>query len=192
MKYFDMIKEAMDTIDKSALELAFEIQDRYEDEYCPSVFLGNGGSAAIANHIVADFTKGISEDCANTTFPAISLCSNAPLITAIANDLGYENIFSRQLEYLNLPKADVVGISSSGNSPNIINGFYKANSKQYNTIALVGFDGGRILKEKMADVIIHVKSDNYGVVEDCHMMILHAFAQKLRMKHADDPSRVKL
>ena len=118
--------------------------------------------------------------------------SNTYYITAIANDIGYDKIFSKQMEYLMLEKAIAVAISSSGNSLNILRGLERARSYGWTTIALVGFNGGKVIENKMADIIIHVKANNYGVVEDCHMAILHDLAQKLRIDCSEDPTSLKL
>ena len=113
-EYFSELNFAISKLDLSALEDAFTSAFPCRNLY----IFGNGGSAAIANHWVCDYTKGINEDtklCAN----AISLSSNVELISAIANDIGYEYIFSKQLEYSKADCQDTVfAISSSGNSKN--------------------------------------------------------------------------
>ena len=189
--YFDKVKQAINTIDYDVVERVIQKLLRIEN-HCPMLFFGNGGSAAIANHAVADFTKGIYEDNPQFTCPAISFCTNSPLMTAISNDIHHHEVFDRQLKYLNLPKADVVAISSSGKSMNVVYGLETAKEMGYYTVALVGFDGGYILENNIADDIIHVKSDNYGVIEDCHMMILHCIAQEIRKRTSDNPNNLKL
>ena len=107
----------------------------------------------------------------------LSLCSNIETITAIANDFGYEYIFSRQLN-IYLKKNDVVFcISSSGNSKNIINALKLAKAKKIKSILLSGFDGGKA--SKIADININIKSNNYGIIEDCHQSIMHLISQKI-------------
>jgi len=86
----------------------------------------------------------------------------------------------------------VIAISSSGNSSNIIKGLIKARNKGYTTIALVGFNGGAVMSEKLADVVIHVNSNNYGVVEDSHQMIMHSMAQSIRLNNSINPAILKL
>jgi phosphoheptose isomerase len=193
MKYFTKIKNAIDSIEAlNAYENIKNIIIKKSHEYEPIIFFGNGGSAAIANHAVCDFTKGVAEDSSIFNAPAISLCTNVPLITAIANDIGYEYIFSRQLNYLALKKAVVIAISSSGNSDNVCAGLSYAKVAGYTTIAFTGFSGGKIVKNNLADYNFHVNSDNYGVIEDCHMMILHSLAQDVRIFMADCPDNLKL
>lgn len=132
---------------------------------------GNGGSAAIAEHLSCDFTKG-----AESGLSVISLTSNTSILTAIGNDLGYQNVFCKQLEYHKLNKNDVVIlISSSGNSPNIVKAADFSISNGSKVIGLSGFDGGG-LKER-ADVSLHIPVNNYGVVEDCHQILMHSLTQ---------------
>ena len=137
---------------------------------------GNGGSAAISNHFHVDYLKGINQySRKNSKF--LSLCSNVETITAIANDFGYEHVFSHQLK-IYLKKNDVlICISSSGNSKNIINALKFAKKNKNKTILLSGFDGG--LASKLADINIHVNSKNYGIIEDCHQSIMHLISQKI-------------
>jgi len=192
MSYIDRLKEAYDSVPQEDLDLLYNTLCCESEYMNPALFFGNGGSAAVANHVVTDLVKGLAEDSDTHCFEALSLCSNVPLITAIANDLGYDKVFSKQMEYLNFPDAIAVAVSSSGNSPNVLEGLKYARSKGYITVALVGFEGGEVLKQGLADVLIHVKADNYGIVEDCHMAILHELAQRLRTSYADDPSSLKL
>lgn len=185
-EYFSSLNFAISKLDHSALDRAYRIANT-----CKTLYIfGNGGSAAIANHWVCDFAKGINEDtCKNAA--AISLNSNVPLISAIANDIGYEHIFSKQLEYANLQQGDVVfAISSSGNSKNIINGISKAKELGIYTVAFTGFSGGTAAA--IADTNVHVPSHNYGIVEDVHMMILHSISQQIRSAHALDLNTIRL
>jgi len=153
------------------------------------VIFGNGGSAAIADHFCCDFVKGIQGDT-NLRPKCVSLASNGPLVSALANDYSYSTIFSKQIYYHEPSLA--IAVSSSGNSDNIINGLTTAKANGVKTIALVGFDGGKVLKENLADVVIHVNRDNYGIIEDIHMMILHSLVQKIRTDFSFDPKRLKL
>jgi phosphoheptose isomerase len=145
------------------------------------VIFGNGGSAAIADHFCADFVKGVRSDT-DLKPKCTSLASNGPILTALANDFSYEEIFSKQIEYYQPSLA--IAVSSSGNSKNIIRGLGVAHFMEVKTIALVGFDGGQVLSENLADVTIHVNAENYGIVEDTHMMILHSLVQKIRTDHS--------
>jgi phosphoheptose isomerase len=145
---------------------------------------GNGGSAAVANHLQCDHSKGVRTST-DLTPHVVSLIFNIDLVTAIANDLGYENIFVYQLQS-NVRTGDVlITISSSGNSANIVRALRWARDHEIQTIAFTGFDGGE--SAELADVSIHVDSMNYGIVEDIHQAIMHALAQYIRQSRmADD------
>jgi phosphoheptose isomerase len=153
------------------------------------VIFGNGGSAAIADHFCADFVKGVRFDT-DLKPKCTSLTSNGPLLTALANDMSYLDIFQNQISYHRPSLA--IAVSSSGNSTNITRGLEFANFIGAKTIALVGFDGGKVLKDHLADVVIHINSNNYGVVEDTHMMILHSLVQKIRTDHSIRGNNLKL
>ena len=190
-EYNKWIGTALKTIDSKAFDAAEKLIEKNNSNTNPTIVFGNGGSAAIAEHFTCDHTKGVRHDAQSETAHVInkmepnfhSLPSNVSFLTAIANDYGYEYVFSKQVEWFENKNALVIAISSSGSSPNIVNGLNVANRKGYNTIALVGFDGGVILKEKLASVIIHVNFNNYGVVEDCHQIIMHALAQSISKNH---------
>jgi phosphoheptose isomerase len=104
--------------------------------------------------------------------------------------MSYLDIFQNQISYHRPSLA--IAVSSSGNSTNITRGLEFANFIGAKTIALVGFDGGKILKDHLADVVIHINSNNYGIVEDTHMMILHSLVQKIRTDHSIRGNNLKL
>lgn len=138
---------------------------------------GNGGSASIANHFGCDHVKGIHNGT-GLAGRVTSLVSNTELLTAIANDLSYEDVFAYQLEVLAPPWDVLIAISSGGNSANIVKALRWANAHDLHTIALTGFDGGEAWE--LAQVKLHVDSHNYGIVEDAHQAIMHALAQYIR------------
>src|SRR5262245_48759300 len=139
---------------------------------------GNGGSAAIANHLTCDCSKGIAT---NTTLRprVVSLSSTVELITAIANDMAFPEIFAYQLKNAARAGDVLITISSSGDSENIIRAIDWAGENGMTTIALSGFTGGR--SAQMADISLHVAAANYGVVEDVHQSLIHMLAQYVRM-----------
>lgn len=144
---------------------------------------GNGGSASIAEHFSCDHSKGVHMDTQSLRPNVVCLSSNMAVITAIGNDLGFNKIFSKQIEFANPSDDDVlVVVSSSGNSPNIVQALKHANDVGMGSIALVGFDGGEAAN--LADHVVHVNSDNYGVVEDCHQIIMHSWAQYMRISES--------
>ncbi len=138
---------------------------------------GNGGSASIANHMQCDHVKGI-RTATDLSPRVLSLNANVELLTAIANDTGYENIFVHQLQSQSEPGDVLVAVSSSGRSPNIIRALTWARDQGVRTIAVTGFDGGAA--RAAAEVSVHVDCTNYGIVEDLHQAIMHALAQYIR------------
>ena len=134
-------------------------------------FIGNGGSAATASHFANDLSIGTNDY--DIPFRALSLTDNVPILTALGNDYGYEDIFIRQLR-IHGKKGDVlVAISASGNSPNLIKAIEYACSAGIKTVAITAFNGGKM--KTMADEGIHVPTElkEYGPAEDAHMMLDH-------------------
>ena len=134
-------------------------------------FIGNGGSAATASHFANDLSIGTNSY--DKPFRALSLSDNIPIITAIGNDYGYEQIFVRQLKVLAKPGDLLVGISASGNSPNLLKAFEYAKEFGITTLAITAFTGGEM--KKMADYSVHIPTEDkeYGPAEDAHMMLDH-------------------
>lgn len=182
--YANELHTALDKVDTESVVSAIEaIVKAYECAY--TIYTcGNGGSAAISNHLVCDCVKGVA--CDTRFYPRIqSLNCNDSIVTAIGNDIGYEHIFSKQLLWSAQPEEVLIAISSSGNSPNIVNAIQVAKELNMETIAIVGFDGGAA--KKTADICIHIPSDNYGIVEDASQAVMHYIAQKIRMMYANRP-----
>lgn len=169
-EYAGAISYGLNRVDSNSLESALSLM-----KTASRIFVGgNGGSAAIADHLVCDFAKGteVSTGCLNVH----SLVSDLALFTALANDEGYEKTFSRQLQLKELNVNDAIFlISSSGNSKNIIEAATYAKSFGATVCGLTGFDGGALFR--MADIVLHVPFNNYGIVEDCHQAIMHVLAQ---------------
>ena len=136
-------------------------------------FVGNGGSASVATHAVTDLSKlNLDEN----RLMAVSLNDNIPLLTATANDYGYENIYTEIIKnYEPTSKDTLIAISSSGNSSNVINIVEFCNNINMETFALTGFDGGKLKKLAKNSIHIATKEDYYGPVEDTHMIIFHLF-----------------
>ena len=175
--YLEELARAAATIDPLALDGATEILlDAYT--HGRLVFsCGNGGSAAVANHMQCDHLKGVRTGT-DLQSRVISLSSNVELLTAIANDVGYHDSFAYQLRAQSHPGDVLIVISSSGSSPNILRALSWACDNDVRSIALTGFDGGAA--RSMADIAIHVESTNYGIVEDLHQSIMHSLAQYIR------------
>jgi D-sedoheptulose 7-phosphate isomerase len=143
-------------------------------------FMGNGGSAATASHFANDLAIGTN--AYEKPFRALSLTDNVPLISAVANDFGYEEIFVRQLRILGKSGDVLVGISASGNSPNLLKAIDYANAAGITTVAITAFDGGKM--KGIADHGIHVPTGpkEYGPAEDAHMVLDHLIGAYL-MRH---------
>jgi len=194
--YCELIGESLSSVNQEDLNNARDIIFSTIFNYEPIYVCGNGGSAAIAEHLSCDFAKGVNQDTGLKT-NVVSLSSNMALISAIANDTDYSNIFANQLEYLNNtrknaanPKPLLLAISSSGNSPNIVKAIEYANANRINTLAFVGFDGGQAAK--ISKYKVHVNTNNYGVVEDCHQIVMHSIAQDFRIQWQRKDTVIKL
>jgi phosphoheptose isomerase len=175
--YTSELARAASTVDQASLDRAAStLLDAYMRG--ARVFsCGNGGSAAIANHMQCDQVKGLRTGT-DLTPRFVSLSSNVEVLTAIANDLAYEDVFTYQLQSQSEPGDVLIAVSSSGRSPNIVRVLTWARDNGVATIALTGFSGGGA--RTVADVAIHVDSTNYGIIEDLHQAITHALAQFLR------------
>lgn len=185
--YFAQLFEASASVNADAITLAADLLIETARSGMKIFSCGNGGSAAIANHLVCDCMKGVRTG-SNLAPRVVSLSSNIEIITAIANDIGIEDIFSYQIQSLGKPGDLLVAISSSGASPNIISALTAATSMGIKTIAMTGFTGGK--SRNLADVELHVDARNYGVVEDTHQSIMHILAQYMRHAHLKQPDRL--
>jgi D-sedoheptulose 7-phosphate isomerase len=154
-----------------------------------SVFIiGNGGSAATASHMACDLSSN-SDDGSGRNIRAVSLVDNVPLLTAIANDHGYDQIFVRQLNLHYRPNDVLIAISASGKSPNVVSAAEWVRSCGGFVIGLVGFDGGDLIR--FCDVAIHVQTPpgEYGPVEDIHLMLDHLMYSWFRLKRLQADTR---
>ena len=156
-----------------ALSLLLRVHEAGKRVYA----IGNGGSAATASHLVCDFLQ-MPEGVGCRPIRAVALADSAAVITAVANDRGYSQLFDRRINALVEAGDVVVAISVSGQSPNVVQGLSAAKAMGAHTIGLLGGDGGDALK--LADVAIHVASDDAGLVETVHLAIVHAMAAALR------------
>ncbi len=134
-----------------------------------TILAGNGGSAADAQHIAAELVGRYGFD--RPSIPSLSLTTDTSNLTAIGNDYGYDKVFSRQLEGMGQSGDIFIGISTSGNSVNIINAFNSAKEKGITTVALVGRDGGEMAK--LADISLIVPSNSTPRIQESHILIGH-------------------
>ncbi len=172
--YFKMLFEASSKINVANLNDALKVLEGTINAGQCVYVAGNGGSAAISDHLCCDWTKGTSHS-AFKTLKTHSLTASTALVTALANDQTYDDIFAKQLEYYCTAKDVVILISSSGNSPNILKGMAAAKKIGAKVIGMSGFEGGQL--KKGCDISLHVPEHNYGVVEDCHQSLMHIIAQ---------------
>ncbi|KPL02742.1 MAG: phosphoheptose isomerase [candidate division Zixibacteria bacterium SM1_73] len=134
---------------------------------------GNGGSAADAQHFAGELVVRLSSDYTRNAIPAIALSSDNFVLTACANDFGFEQVFSRQIEALGRPEDVLMCISTSGSSPNLIQAIEKAKEKQMRTIGLLGKDGGKMAK--LVDFSLVVPSQRTQRIQEVHITMCHIF-----------------
>ena len=155
--------------------LANELFDAWKKN--KNVFVcGNGGSAANANHLANDLLYGIHPE--GNGIKIHSLCSNISVNTCLANDTGYEHIFSKQLSSLGAKEDLLIVMSGSGNSRNIIEALNQAKEMGIRTHGMLGYDGGRCIE--IVDNAIHFKIQNMQIAEDMQMIIGHILTERLR------------
>ena len=145
------------------------IEDTFEREGTIYIF-GNGGSSATASHYQNDFNKGISEHT-EKKFKFLCLNDNIATIMAIANDIGFEEVFRFQLEGRLSPKDIIIAISGSGNSRNVINAVEYAKKKGNMIIGITGYDGGKLIS--LSDISLHVPINSMQITEDIHIIFDH-------------------
>jgi D-sedoheptulose 7-phosphate isomerase len=180
--YRDQLALAAASVSAQALDAAQELLARAVESDRTVFSLGNGGSAAIANHLVCDHSRGLAADTGLR--PRVhSLACNIEILTAIANDVAYADVFLHQLQLIGRPGDVLISISSSGDSENAVRAVAWAKENGIGSIALTGFAGGRTAA--LADVNLHVVGDNYGVIEDVHQSLMHVLAQYLRQARMD-------
>ncbi len=180
--YSHELAQALATVDVAAFDRASKILGDAYDRDAAVFVCGNGGSASIANHLQCDHIKGVRGGTDLHT-RVTSLSTNVEILSAIANDIGYEAVFEYQLESIARPGDVLVAVSSSGRSPNIVRALAWAEAHSMQTIAMTGFGGGDA--RTIAGVSIHVDADNYGIVEDAHQACMHLLAQYARQSRMD-------
>jgi D-sedoheptulose 7-phosphate isomerase len=136
---------------------------------------GNGGSAADAQHFAGELVVRLTSDYTRTALPAITLSSDNFILTACANDFGFEQVFSRQIEALGKPEDVLVCISTSGNSLNLIKAAQKAKEKKMKTVGLLGGDGGEL--KKITDLSLIVPSHATPRIQETHICICHILCE---------------
>ena len=173
----DQIKKSYETKqaiynDEVLLQKLEEVSKKWVELYKvgkKTILAGNGGSAADAQHIAAEMVGRYGFD--RPSLPSLALTTDTSALTAIGNDYGYDQVFSRQLDGMGQDGDLFIGISTSGNSKNLINAFEVAKKKNILSVALVGKDGGEMAK--LADIALVVPSDSTPRIQESHILIGH-------------------
>lgn len=169
-KYLEMEKEVLDYLSTEDVNEVMNVLENARLTGKRIFVCGNGGSASTASHFECDFNKGISYD-QDVKYDIECLSDNVAMMMAIANDLGYEDVFLIPLKNKLKSEDVVIGISGSGNSENVVRAFEYANELGAITIAFTGYNGGKL--KSIAKHNIHVNIDNMQIVEDVHLILNH-------------------
>ena len=170
--YIKKLKNLLDIIDETVVAQIIDEIEKTVENKSRFYIIGNGGSSATASHMANDLAVGLKRRDI-VSIDAISLGDNAAVTSAIANDIGYENIFYMQLKDVLNPDDVILAISCSGNSPNIVKAIQYAQEVGSTVIGVSGFDGGKL--KEIADIQFHIDASEgeYGLVEDIHMILDH-------------------
>jgi D-sedoheptulose 7-phosphate isomerase len=176
-RYVEEIKDTLDRLPWEAIQETISLLQEARLRDRRVFIMGNGGSAATASHFACDLGKGTLLP-GRPRFRVMALTDNMPLFSALANDFGYDRVFVEQLINLVQPEDVVVGISASGNSPNVLNALLFARKVGATTVGMTGFDGGQL--KDLVDVCIQVPNHCMEQVEDLHLMLEHLISTRLR------------
>lgn len=168
--YRDREIEVFKRLDLEAVNIVMNVLEEARLSGRKIFICGNGGSAATASHYVCDFNKGVSENL-EIKYHFQCLSDNVASMMAVANDFSYDEVFRYPLQGKIQPGDILIGISGSGNSRNVVNAFAYAKEVGSTTIAIVGYNGGKL--KQMADYCIHVDVDDMQISEDLHMVLDH-------------------
>lgn len=171
-EYLGLVTREMERLDVGQIQaMADAIYKRYQTGRFVYV-IGNGGSGANASHLCEDLGKSTVDDFeSQKRLKVLSLTDNTPYILAWANDTSYDRVFVEQLKNFGEPGDLLIAISGSGNSPNILRAVEWAKEHGIETIGVTGFDGGKL--RQIADMSMHVPSNDMGVVESLHLVMFH-------------------
>jgi D-sedoheptulose 7-phosphate isomerase len=180
-EYLEQLRGALDALPRDRLNALGETLFRAYRNNKQVFILGNGGSSSTASHMAADLAKNTIGPNMKR-FRIVSLNDNAAIVTALANDLGYEHVFSEQLTNLVQAGDVLIVVSASGNSPNVLSAMRYARSRSAEVVGLLGFSGGAAAA--LSDIPLVVPSDHYGVIEDIHLIINHILVDYFRARLA--------
>jgi D-sedoheptulose 7-phosphate isomerase len=175
-QYFASVQELLNHTPYESVDAVVDVLDAANRAGQTVFICGNGGSAATATHFGCDLAKRPIVK-GQPRFRVIALTDNNALMTALGNDIGYEAIFAEQLLPLVRKDDVVIGISGSGNSPNVLNAMKVGKEAGAITVGFCGYDGGKL--KGMVDLPVHVPSFNMAMVEDVHLMMEHAICERL-------------
>jgi len=168
--YIDGHIKALQSVDEKAIACLIKMVEEIREQDGQIFVIGNGGSAACSSHLTVDLGKGASLN-KRKRFRVFSLVDNTPWVTALGNDLSYEDIFAEQIENFAKQGDLLLAISVSGSSPNLIKAVERAKHLKLKTAALVGDKDGKLIN--MVDMVIVIPSKHYGHVEDIQSAICH-------------------
>ena len=183
--YLAVFRSVLDRLDVVRLEKAIDLLREARDTGCTIFIAGNGGSAAIATHLVNDLGKATKRS-GRAPLRVMCLSDNTSWLTALANDEGYERVFTGQLENFARAGDVLIVISSSGNSPNVIAAVEMAREAGMRTIGLTGFDGGAVRKAVDVSLWLESASGAYGPVETAHALVCDLITTCLMEDRAPD------
>lgn len=181
--YFNYLKQVLDSIPPESIDTLVEEFENARAAGNTIFVAGNGGSATTATSMANDIGFDVIKKCGtDKPFKVLALTDNMSVITAIANDVGYENVFLNQLKIHYRQRDKLLAISVSGNSPNVTTAAEWVKEQGGRVISFVGFTGGRL--KEISDVVVHVKSEagEYGPVEDAHLVLNHILAHWFQFK----------
>ena len=178
--YFSQLQYAIENVNYSHLENVVDLLEKTYKNKKKVFVCGNGGSAAVANHMVCDHGKLISSNT-NLKPQVYSLNNSNEMLTAISNDISYEEVFSFQLQNLAEENDLLLIISGSGDSVNVVKALEMAKSLKMKTISFTGFNGGKC--KEISEINVHIPVKNYGVIEDIHQSLMQIVAQFIRQKN---------
>jgi D-sedoheptulose 7-phosphate isomerase len=178
LEYFNNTLSSLDS--KQVEEMVDLVVDAYDNDRTVFV-IGNGGSASNASHLANDLVKGTLRSMDQTKrLKALALTDNLALMTAYANDEGYQTIFEQQLRTFAKPGDLVIAISGSGNSPNVVKAIEWANANGLHTVGVTGFGGGKL--KELAKTSVHVPLNDMCTSESVHSVIFHYMAIELQKR----------
>ena len=180
INYISKLNNALKAISNNDINIVYDLLLNCKKKHKTLFFCGNGGSAGNANHLANDFIYGVAKKTGEG-FKVHSLAANASVLTCLANDVGYSNIYSEQIEVLGSKDDVLVCLSGSGNSENILRALDSAKNKNMKTISILGYDGGKA--KLLSDHVVHIDIDDMQIAEDFQLILFHYLMQKLYMEY---------